>query len=229
MSLSVDITIDEFVRELKKPGVKCALQVRHAERPRIDPNDPSFGDALPITEEGVRTSRALGELLKDFADEVTFCSSPLRRTVMTAEMIAKGMGVKNPPIPTDGCIGNETFYFKDPAEVLDVFKPENFFNACFKYYREGEMRGFHNLHEASDRLESWLLKRLDKKLLIATTHDCYIAAFIAAKTRMEFSRDNWTRFLDGGAILVYPDGTRSYHLVRAGLSQGICGVGGKVM
>lgn len=229
MSLPVDVSIDEFVAELKKPGVRCALQVRHAERPRIDPNDPSFGDALAITEEGVRTSLELGKLLKAFACDVSFCSSPLRRTVMTCEMIAEGMGLKNPPILKDGCLGNETFYFKDPAEVLDVFKPENFFNACFKYYREGEMRGFHNLFEASERLESWLLERLDKKLLIATTHDCYIAAFIAAKTRLEFTRENWTRFLDGGAILIYPDGTKSYRLVRAGLSQGICGVGGKVM
>lgn len=224
-----DISIDEFIGELKRPGVRCALQVRHAERPRIDPNDPSFGDLLPITEEGVRTSRALGVLLRDFSGDVEFWSSPLRRTVMTCEKIAEGMGLKNPQIETDGRLGNETFYFKDPAEVLEVFKPENFFNACFKYYREGEMRGFHNLFEASDRLEAWLLKRLSKKLLIATTHDCYIAAYIAAKTRLEFTRENWTRFLDGGATLIYPDGARAYCLVRAGLSQGICGVGGKVM
>ena len=225
----VEISLTEFLVELAKPGVRCALQVRHAERPRIDPNDPSFGDALALTEEGQRTARLLGEALAAFKGDVTFGSSPLRRTTMTAELIAAGMGVAGATIPTDGRIGNETFYFADPAEVLDVFKPENFFNACFEYYRVGEMRGFHNLYEASDKLEDWLLERLEKKLFIATTHDCYIAAYLAAKSGMVFSRDNWPRFLDGGATFVYPDGTKKHVLVRTGFSQGICGVGGKVM
>lgn len=223
------LDLSEFLAELKNPGVRCCLQVRHAERPRIDPNDPSFGDALALTDEGQRTARCLGEALVALKDETTFWSSPLRRTVMTAELIAEGMGLESPPIPTDGRLGNETFYFADPAEVLDVFKPENFFNACFKYYHDGEMRGFHNLYEASDRLEAWLKERLEKKLLIATTHDCYIAAYLAAKTRYEFTRETWPRFLDGGATLVYPNGSIAYALVRTGLSQGICGVGGKVM
>lgn len=224
-----ELTLAEFITELKKPGVRCALQVRHAERPRIDPNDPSFGDHLALTDEGSRTSRKLGELLADFKDDVTFVSSPLRRTVMTAELIAEGMGVEAPSIPTFGCLGNETFYFANAAEVLVVFQPGNFFDSCFKYYEEGEMKGFHNLFEASDKLEAWLLGHLEKKLLIATTHDCYIAAYLAAKTRYRFSRETWTRFLDGGALLLYPDGTKRYALVRAGLSTGICGVGGKVM
>lgn len=223
------MTIEELVEELRRPGVRCALQVRHGERPRIDPADPSFGDALALTEEGCRTARLLGEKLAAFRNDVTFWSSPLRRTAMTAELMAAGMGVAGVTIPTDGRLGNETFYFADPAEVLDVFKPENFFNACFEYYRVGEMRGFHNLDAASDRLEDWLLARLEKKLLVATTHDCYIAAFLASKAKLVFSRETWPRFLDGGALFVYPDGTRRYALVRTGLSEGICGVGGKVI
>ena len=225
----MEISLTEFLVELAKPGVRCALQVRHAERPRIDPNDPSFGDALALTEEGQRTARLLGEALAAFKDEVTFWASPLRRTTMTAELMAAGMGVESAAIPTDGRIGNETFYFADPAEVLDVFKPENFLNACFEYYRVGEMHAFHNLYEASDKLENWLLERLEKKLLVATTHDCYIAAYLAAKNGMEFTRDNWPRFLDGGATFVYPDGSKKHVLVRTSFSQGICGVGGKVM
>ena len=225
----MEISLQEFLTELAKPGVRCALQVRHGERPRIQADDPTFGDALELTEEGQRTARLLGEALAAFKDDVTFGSSPLRRTTMTAELIAAGMGVGNATIPTDGRIGNDTFYFADPAEVLDVFKPENFFNACFEYYRVGEMRGFHNLYAASDKLENWLLERLEKKLLIATTHDCYIAAYLAAKGGMVFSRDTWPRFLDGGATFVYPDGTKKHVLVRTGLSRGICGVGGKVM
>lgn len=224
-----EITLAEFVAELKKPGVRAAFQVRHAERPRMDPTDPTFGDRLAITEEGVRTARELGKRLRDFKDEVSFVSSPLLRTTMTAEAIAAGMGVEKPEIPTDACLGNSSFYYKDVREVLHQFRPEHFFDACFEYFEKGDLPGFHNLHEATTELETWLLGRLERKLLIAATHDCYIAAFMAAKCGLKFTRENWTRFLDGGAVFVYPDGTRRYALVRTGLSTGIVGVGGKVM
>jgi len=224
-----DMDLREFAGELAKDGVKCILQVRHAERPKMDPDDPTFGDSLPITDEGVRTSLKLGESLAEFGGDVQFASSPLRRTRMTAAKIAEGMGVVNPDIPADELLGNGTFYYADPSEVLDVFKPENFFNACFEYFRTGEQRGFRNLYAASDDLEKWLVERLRRKLFLVVTHDCYIAAYLAAKCGMEFTRDNWPRFLDGGALFLYPDGSKRYALVRTGLSDGICGVGGRVM
>ena len=218
------MTIEELKDEIRR-GARCILQVRHAERPKMDPDDPTFGDALALTDEGVRTARELGKLLAEFRGDVSFCASPLKRTVMTARLIAEGMGVENAAIPTDELLGNGSFYYDDPAEVLEVFKPGNFFKACFEYYATGEQRGFKNLYAASDALEEWLFARFTKRLLIATTHDCYIAAFLAARKSVpEFTIENWIRFLDGGAILVYPDGTRRYEIVRTGLSTGICGV-----
>lgn len=221
--MDIEITLDEFKEELRK-GAKAVFQVRHAERNKMDPDDPTFGDALPITPEGVRTATRLGEMLAEFRDDVQFYASPLKRTRMTAACIADGMGVANAEIPTEGRLGNDSFYYADAAEVLDVFRPENFFTACFEYFRTGEQRGFRNLYAASDELEAWLIAHHSKKLFVVTTHDCYIAAFLAAKTRAEFSRETWVRFLDAGAILFYPDGTCRYALVRTGLSTGICGV-----
>ncbi len=219
-----EMTIDELVAELKR-GMRVILQVRHAERTKIDPDDPTFGDAVAITPEGIRTARLFGEKLRDFAGNVQFCASPLLRTRMTAEKIAEGMGLANPAIPTDEKLGNDSFYYADPAEVLDVFRPENFFNASFEYMATGHQRGFHDLHAASDALEKWLFERFSKQLFIAVTHDLYIASFLAARKAVErFTRETWTRFLDSAAILVAPDGSRRYALVRAGLSDGICGV-----
>lgn len=219
-----EITLEDFKAELRR-GARAIIQVRHAERPKMDPNDPSFGDALKLTPEGVRTATELGRLLAEFRDDVQFYASPLMRTRMTAECIAAGMGIASPTIPTDDLLGNGSFYYEDPAEVLEVFKPENFFNACFEYFATGRQRGFKELYAATDACEQWLTARHTRKLMVVATHDLYVAAFLYARGAVEeFSRENWVRFLDGGAILCYPDGDRRYALVRTGLSQGIVGV-----
>ena len=207
-------------------GSRVILQVRHAERPKMDPADPTFGDALPLTAEGERTARLLGEALRPFADSVQFVSSPLRRTRMTAGLIAEGMGVAEPEIPCDELLGNGSFYYRDALEVLHVFTPpENFFPASLEYMEKGRMRGFNDLRESSDALERWLFERFSARLMVATTHDLYIAAFLSTRGAYNVrSRDTWPRFLDGAAIVVAPDGSRRYALVRSGLSDGIVGV-----
>ena len=204
-----EMTIGEFAAELRR-GARAVLQVRHAERPKIDHDDPTFGDRLPITEAGMATALRFGTMLAEFKDDVTFVSSPLRRTRMTAAAIAEGMGVKSPAIPVDELLGNGSFYYDDPLIVLKVFKERDFFEACCEYYATGNLPGFRPLAASADRCERWLLERLERRLLIASIP--------------QFSRANWPRFLDSAAILVYPDGSRRYALVRAGLSDGISGV-----
>lgn len=218
------MTLEELKTELRA-GARCVLQVRHAERPKMDPDDPTFGDALALTDEGCRTAKELGRLLAEFGGDVQFYASPLLRTRMTAALIAEGMGLGAVEVPVDERLGNGSFYYDDPAQVLDVFRPENFFPACFEYFAKGEQRGFRNLYTATDDCERWLMERFSRRLFVVATHDCYIAAFLAARKAVaQYSRDNWPRFLDGGAILVYPDGSRRYEPVRTGLSDGICGV-----
>ena len=220
-----EMTIDELKAELRK-GARVVLQVRHAERPKMDPDDPTFGDSLHLTREGVRTARLFGESLAEFADNAGFAASPLVRTRETAAFIAEGMGLKGAPVPTDDLIGNGSFFYDDPSEVLKVFKDKEFFKACFEYFEKGALRGFRDLHEAADALERWLDGHAaGRRLFVAVTHDCFAAAFLAARGAYgPFSRKNWVRFLDAAATLVYPDGSRRYALVRAGLSHGICGV-----
>lgn len=222
---NAEMTLEELVAELRR-GERVILLVRHAERPKMDPTDPTFGDALPLTAEGVRTARLLGESLKEFAGDAGFYASPLRRTRMTAELIAEGMGIAGRQIPVDGLLGNESFYYKDALEVLHVFTPpENFFPESFKYMERGSLRGFNELNPSSDALEKWLFERFDSRLFVVATHDLYIAAFLASRGAYnDRSKDTWPRFLDAAAIIVSPDGTRRYSLVRTGLSNGIVGV-----
>ena len=217
------MTIEELIGEIRN-GARVALMVRHAERPKMDPDDPTFGDALELTYEGTRTAKKLGRMLREFADDVQFAASPLTRTRMTAECIAEGMGVADPEIPTDELLGNGSFYYDDPAEVLEVFKPKNFFPACIEYFHTAHQRGFRELYAATDAFEKWIDARWKKRLFLISTHDLYIAAFLYARKAGEFSKENWTRFLDGGAVIDGADGTRRYALVRTGLSTGIVGV-----
>ncbi len=220
----IEISLDELCAEMRR-GTRVALLLRHAERPKMDPNDATFGDALTLTYEGCRTAKKLGRLLREFASDVQFAASPLTRTRMTAACVAEGMGVTNPEIPTDDLLGNGSFYYQDAAQVLDVFKPKNFFPACFEYFKTGHQRGFKELHAATDAFEEWIDARFTRRFFVIATHDLYVAAFLAARQAVEtFTRENWVRFLDGGAILIAPDGTRRYALVRTGLSTGIVGV-----
>ena len=220
----MELTLEELKAERRR-GTRVVLMVRHGERPKMDPNDPSFGDALALTYDGARTARKLGTLLKEFADDVQFCASPLTRTRMTAACIAEGMGIAAPTIPTDELWGNGSFFYSDAAQVLEVFKPNNFFPACFEYFATGRQRGFCELHEATDACEKWIDAHFEKGLFVIATHDLYIAAFLAARNAVPvFTRETWVHFLDGGAILIAPDGTRRYALVRTGLSDGIVGV-----
>ena len=220
-----ELTLGALKDEIRR-GARCILQVRHAERPKMDPHDPSFGDDLHLTREGVRTARLLGESLAEFGGDVAFAASPLTRTRETAALIAEGMGVKDAAILADEKLGNGSFYYDDPLKVLDLFNTTGFFEACYAYFEKGKMPGLTDLHEATDACEKWLVEHAGShRLFIATTHDCYIAAFLSARHAHEkFSKKNWPRFLDAAAILIYPDGTRRYELVRTGLSYGICGV-----
>ena len=81
------------------------------------------------------------------------------------------------------------------------------------------------LHAATDALEEWCLAHFTAPFAVFTTHDLYIAAFLAARNVISrFTEANWPRFLDSAAIILAPDGTRRYALVRAGLSDRVTGV-----
>jgi broad specificity phosphatase PhoE len=219
-----EITIDDVKAELCR-GSRVLLFVRHGERPKIDNEDPTFGEALPLTEEGMRTSREMGARFRDFAEDVQFLSSPLRRTVMTASCIAEGMGLPGIDIPTDVLLGNDTFYCADQREVFELFRDGLFFEKVFEYLDNGVQRGFRQIDEATDALEEWALGKFTAKLGFFTTHDLYNAAFLHARgAKRDWNEANWVRFLDSAAIILDADGTRRYALLRTGLSTGTVGV-----
>ena len=224
MTPTAEIALGDVCRAIDS-GSRVLLMVRHAERPPIAADDPSFGETLPITETGCDTSRRFGEILRPCAGDVQFLSSPMRRTCMTARCIAEGMGIPDAPIPTAPELGNSSFYFADQRAVYELFSRSDFFEEIFRYMAEGTLPGFNEIHEASDRLEEWCLARFTARLGIFATHDLYNGAFLHARgVETHFTRANWLRFLDSAAIIIEPDGTKRYAFVRAGLSDRCTGV-----
>jgi len=224
MQTKNEMTIEEAIDEIEG-GSRALLMVRHGERPRIDHEDPTFGENLPLTEDGYAMSVAFGRLLGRFTDDVQFLSSPLRRTVLTAKGIAEGMGIPDASIPTDALLGNSSFYFSNQTEVFELFRDGSFFGKIFDYFKAGRQRGFNDLLSATDHLEEWCLSRFTARLGIFTTHDLYNGAFLHARgVKTDFTEENWIRFLDSAAIFLRPNGERAYALVRSGLSNRTRGV-----
>ncbi len=206
-------------------GCRVLLFTRHAERPKIDNEDPSFGDALPLTAEGERTSRELGRMLKGAAETVQFRASPLKRTVLTARLMAEGMGIERPEIVEDASIGNGSAFIASEAEVWELFRDGAFFSEMIDYLQRGEQRGFAPLAAAADAFEAYALDKFTAQLGVFATHDVYLVAYLHARgVKTDFVYENWPRFLDMAAVVLDRNGTRRYGFVRAGLSSLCCGV-----
>ncbi len=206
-------------------GRRVLILVRHAERPRINNEDPSFGDSLGLTAEGERTAREFGKALAQVSREVQFRASPLQRTLRTAECIAEGMGIPKAPIPTDPIVGNDCAFVVDQHQMWELFRDGSFFKAMGTYLTEGRQRGFREIHEAADLFERDMLSRFKGKLGIFVTHDLYIAAFLQAKgIKTDFNRETWPHFLDAAVLTEENAGHWRLEFFRSGLSDGICGV-----
>ena len=70
-------------------GAAVALALRHAEREAIPPC--GYGNDVPLTRQGITSSRRLGEALSPLPVAVVR-TSPLPRCVETAESITAGAG-----------------------------------------------------------------------------------------------------------------------------------------
>lgn len=213
-----EIPVADIRSELAR-GNRVLLMTRHAERPHIDPEDPTFGENLPITEAGTRMALDFGAALRDASDSVQFLSSPLHRTRLTAAAIARGMGLEDrwnyDTIPTDTLIGNGSYYYADAYAVWQLFRDGGFYPRCFEYCRNGVQTGFRPLALATDMLEDHVMGKFTGKLGIFASHDLFIAAFLSGRGAYSgWTERTWVQFLDSAAIIIAPDGSRRYAFVR---------------
>ena len=224
LGVCLDWNLDDVRRALAE-GNRVLLVVRHAERPKIGYEDKTFGGTLPLTSAGEEMSRAYGRLLAGSSDDVQFRASPLLRTVMTAERIAEGMGLAPADIVQDVRIGNGSAFVESELKIWELFRDGGFFTKMCAWMHDGRQYGFNALAPACDAFEEYALATFTGRLGIYTSHDVYVVAYLHGRgVRTDFCEANWPRFLDAAAIILTPDGTRRYALVRAGLSDRCCGV-----
>ena len=213
-------------RGLLGGGTRAVFLLRHAERAHIDNEDPTFGADLPLTGEGERTAEALGRMLAGVPGPVRFAASPLARTIRTAGLVARGMGLDGAPVALDSAVGNDSAFVSDITEMWRQFRDGRFFEKMRRWFDDGRLPGFNELGPACDAYEDHAVALLgDAATGVFATHDVFIAAFLHGRgVKTDFREENWPRFLDSAAIFLMPDGTRRYALVRAGLSRHCRGV-----
>jgi len=205
----------EELAGLLSQGARVALMIRHAERPHIDRDDPTFGETLALTPAGEAAAVELGKAFAPFAGEAEFHSSPMNRTRTTARKIAEGMGIREPAIAEHEVLGNSSFYFTDQRALFEAFRGNDIYPMMENYLRGGTLAGLGDLHAASDKLERWIDAHHEKRFAVYATHDLYNAAFLTARHAAEFTAERWIGFLESAAIIDRTGGSRLYAYVTS--------------
>ena len=148
-AISGEVSVSDVIAELRR-GSRVLLLLRHSERPRIGYEDKTFGASLPLTENGKRLCVEFGRMLAGATPSVEFRASPLLRTVMTAELVAEGMGLAGAEVVRDALVGNGSAYVASELEVWRLFRDGSFFRRMVEYMQAGEQRGFNPLAPATD-------------------------------------------------------------------------------
>ena len=215
-----EITFRYVADELRN-GTHVALLVRHAERPPLPANDPTFGRDLPLTERGVADAIRYGRELSLFAcgEQMTIAAGGNRRCLETAFHILDGMGLdledEQYAVIADPYLGGRTYYFGDVAERMELANAGNYLESLNAYFRNGRQRGFNELHASTSLLAGRLLYHYDTPFFIGVTHDLNIACFLAGNgTVLSFTNESWPGFLDAAVLFIQPDYSTTCHLLR---------------
>ena len=203
-------------------GTRVAILLRHAERPPLPANDPTFGRILPLTERGAMDATRFGRELGRLAckDQVTMAAGGNRRCMETAFHILEGMGLD---IEDDRCavladpyLGGRTFYFGDVAARMELANSGSYLASLNAYFIHGRQKGFNDLHPSTSHLVGHLLYHYDAPLFIGITHDLNVACFLAGNgTVASFTEKSWPGFLDAAVLFIRPDYTTTCHLLRS--------------
>ena len=207
---SVDLAA---VRDWLASGSRVALYIRHAERPPLQADDPTFGESLGQTEAGERQARAFGAALRGVVADARLLASPMTRTRRTVQLIAEGAGLgAGRPVedaPEIG-VGN---VFTDPAGAHRAMQQVGVIPYQLAYFAAGHAPAARPVAEATARAVGWMRRAATAPLTLFGSHDVTIAVALTGLGLARITAETWVPYLTGLAM-VEQDGVWHYHRFR---------------
>ena len=188
------------VRRWLEEGARVALYVRHAERPPIAAEDPTFGASLALTPAGEARARALGSALRGSVRGARLLASPMVRTRRTARLIADAAGADGTPVEDAPAIGVGNV-FTDAAAAHREMERIGVMDYMIRYLDAGEAPHARPVREATRLAIDWIRAAATAPFTLCCGHDLTIAAALAGLELARFRADDWIPFLTGMALV----------------------------
>lgn len=205
--VSSPISISEFREIATTSSGRVILLMRHAERPKIQENDSTFGEDLGLTESGSIQAHQCGTLLAGM-DCCSFGASPMRRTRETAKNIASGMGLKDVSIFDAPEIGVSGLWVEDRELLHSYYQKEGSAVCTDRYFRDGYAEGYRTIQEGTALTFDWLTQTdFGARRTFIISHDIFIAALLQGLGVRRFSSQEWLGYLQSAALVEDSDGT----------------------
>ena len=216
-----EVGLQDIERALRN-GERVSVIVRHAERPPLEKDDPTFGAELPITREGKIKADAFGFALKEFSGgfEYGIQSSKTMRCRMTARVISEAMGGEFAgSFRLDDILGDKSPFFGNVGDRLALANEGNYRESLNEYFRTGKQRGFADLATATDAFEDYLWSECARHfgpLEIYVTHDINVGCFLGGRRVVtRFDDFNWPHYLDAAVAFLGKNGRARYGYLRS--------------
>ena len=192
------------------PGARrCALLVRHGERPPIAEDDPTYGENLGLTGAGRALALACG---RDVAAagrpaDWAFLASRYRRTMLTAATVAEGMGRAGAPVAECAEVSLPGLWIEDMAGTYRSYRRHGTAGFTDMFMRGEATGGYRTIPESTRLAMDWI-RRADfgARCAVVVTHDIFLAALMRGLGVFPFDSLNWVGFLQGCALFERPDG-----------------------
>lgn len=189
----------------------CVFILRHAEKPIV--NNMHIDIANSLTEEGIRSSKELGVMLKNLYPRAGIIrSSPIARCLETANSIFSAYS-HNSSVVADTDLGGDGAYVSDNQLAAQHFLEDPLRIDVFTKMQNGEtFSGMREIGEGTKLLLTKVIHDLENITApgFYITHDCILALFVGSILNQLVDEKNWFQYLDGICIKELNDKVNLY-------------------
>ncbi len=216
-----EVNFQDIENALMK-GERVVLLLRHAERPLLEKDDPTFGQGIGITAKGRMDAKVFGFALRQFFSgfgEMVVSSSKMTRCRDTAREIMHEMAPWTVPgFGLSDTLGDKSPYFGRVSARMTLANKGNYRESLNEYFRTGHQQGFQNLAEATNKLEDFIWNyhsHTNPALHVMVTHDINVGCFLAGrKVITQFDDSTWPHYLDSAVCFLDRYGRARYGFMR---------------